>query len=91
MVKYKLLKNLKTYQNIYLVSNKTRFIILETIQNKALTITQISDKVELSFRKTAEYVSKLHKEDLVKKAKKGRNVFIKSNVKITDKGVEFLK
>ena len=81
----------KLYRIIKLISNEKRFKILYKILNEELTIKEISEIIKLNYDKTKTYVSLLEKENLVSKRKEGRLVYVKSNVKFRENGIEFLK
>ena len=91
VVNYKLLKDVENFNKIKLISNKSRFIILEMLSKSELTPTQISSKLNLSFKMCDNYISLLEKQKLVSKRKEGRLVYVKSNVKFDKNGIEFLQ
>ncbi len=77
------------YRKIKLISNKNRFKILLLTQEKQLNITEISQKLKLSYTKTADYITMLEKEGLVVKTKEGKETKIRSNVVISNQKIEF--
>jgi len=78
------------YKKIKLISNKNRFKILLLTQEKQLNITEISQKLKLSYTKTADYITLLEKEGLVTKTKEGKEIKIHSKVKLSLNKIEVL-
>ena len=77
------------YSKIKLLSNKHRFKIVKLTQKEQLTITKLSQVLNLSYRKCADYITLLEKEELVEKTKKGREVLIKSKIKLYKNSLQF--
>lgn len=71
-----------TYEKIKVLSNKQRFRIVELTQNKEMSITEISDSLKLSYTKCADYIKLLERHYLIEKRKDGKNVLIKSKLKL---------
>jgi len=80
-------KFLQTHALVKLISNKNRFAILELTQTKSRSIAELSRVLELSYSKCADYVTMLAKQGAVTKTKKGKEVLIKSKVRISEQGV----
>jgi predicted transcriptional regulator len=78
------------YGKIKVISNKPRFRIIELTQEKQLSITELSTMLKLSYTKCADYVTLLEKDGLVEKIRDGKEVRVKSKVKIKDNQIEFL-
>jgi len=78
-----------TYSLVKLISNKNRFAILELTQTKSLSIAELSKLLELSYSKCADYVALLEKQGAITKTKKGKEVLIKSKVKIAEQGINW--
>ena len=76
-----------TYSLVKLISNKNRFAVLELTQTKSRSIAELSRLLELSYSKCADYVTLLEKQEAITKTKKGKEVLIKSKVKITGQGI----
>ena len=76
------LDNEMLFNKIRLFSNRLRFKILELTQNKRLTISQLSSMLKLSYTKCADYITLMEKQRLVSKEKYGKEVKIKSIIKI---------
>lgn len=76
------LDNQEIFDRIKELSNITKFRIMELIQNKKLSITMLSKKVNLAFNKCSNYCSDLKNKGLVKKEKLGKNVFVKSKLNL---------
>lgn len=78
----------QNYEELYLkikeISNLKKFRIIVLTQSKELTISELSDKLDLAFNKCTNYVTELEKLKLVTKRRDGKNVFVKSNIKIFD-------
>ena len=71
------------------MSNKFRFKIIELTQNNELNITELSSKLGLAYTKTSNYVTLLSKSNLVYKTKDGREIKVKSKVKLNKTKIEF--
>jgi len=75
-----LLENQALFDKIGGLSNVSKFRIIELTQNKAASVTLLAKKINLAFNKCSNYCSELENLNLVTKEKKGKNVFVKSNV-----------
>ena len=73
-----------TYNKLKVMSNKYRFKILELTQNKEIKISELSKTLKLSYTNCADYVTMLHKVNLVEKNKIGKEVFIKSKINLKE-------
>ncbi len=73
-------ENKDLLKKIKLISNEKRFFILLLTQNTSLNITELSSKLNLAYNKCADYVTLLAKHKLVTKTKKGKEIFVKSEV-----------
>ncbi len=82
-------KNKELFMKIKIISNSKRFKILELTQEKELSITELSSFLNLTYTKCSDYVKMLENENLVIKKKDGKNVLVKSNVKISKENVIF--
>jgi len=78
-----------TYSLVKLISNKNRFAILELTQTKSLSITDLSKLLELSYSKCADYIALLAKQGTVTKTRKGKEVLIKSRIKLSESGLSW--
>ncbi|MCK5025912.1 MAG: winged helix-turn-helix transcriptional regulator [Nanoarchaeota archaeon] len=67
---------------IKLLTNRYRLLILLLIQEEALSITEISSTIKLSYNKCADYITLMEKEGLVSKRRKGKKTKVRSIVKI---------
>jgi len=76
------IKNAELYKKVKLISNKKRFQIIELTQNKVKSITELSTELNLSYSKTADYVTLLSKNKLVSKKKQGKETLVRSNTKL---------
>ena len=76
------LQNEKLFSKIKVISNRFRFKILELTQKDSLNISKLGSVLNLAYTKCADYVSILEKEELVGKTKEGKEVLVKSKVKI---------
>ena len=74
------MKNLDLFKKIKIISNSYRFEILELTSQREKTITELSKNLKLSYNSCADYIAILEKSNLIFKIKKGRNVYVKSNV-----------
>jgi predicted transcriptional regulator len=74
------LENREIYNKINVISNKFRFRILELTQKQALSITELSSKLKLSYGKCADYVTILEKYGLIQKTKEGKEVKVSSKI-----------
>ncbi|MDA3836357.1 MAG: winged helix-turn-helix domain-containing protein [Nanoarchaeota archaeon] len=84
-----LLQNEKLFSKIKIVSNRFRFKILELTQDESLSISKLGSTLKLAYTKCADYVSMLEKEGLIEKTKDGKEVLVRSKVKIKEGQVIF--
>lgn len=77
------------YRRIKVISNKTRFRILQLTQEKALSITELSERLKLAYTKTADYVALLEAHELVQKERSGKETLVRSVVTIREDRVIF--
>jgi len=82
-------KYLHTYLLVKSISNKNRFAIIELTQTKPRSIAELSRLLGLSYSKCADYVTILEKQGAVTKTKKGKEVLVKSKVKIAEQGINW--
>ena len=83
MLKTISLKNEDLFLQIRAMSNKVRFKILELTQGaNSLNITELSSALGVAYTKCADYVSILEKQGLIEKIHNGKEVFVKSKVKL---------
>jgi DNA-binding MarR family transcriptional regulator len=72
------------------LSAESRFRIVLLCQNKELSITALSKKLNMSHNSTSRNVGILEKENLVSKTRhKNNTVTVKSLVKISKNGIEW--
>lgn len=83
------IENNKLFQAIKLISNQLRFRIIELSQEKQPTVSELSSSLNLSYNKCADYIRMLEKQGLISKTKEGKNIRIKSNVKISKNQIIF--
>lgn len=76
-------------EKIKAISNSFRFKIIIVTQDNEMTITQLSSKLRLSYTKCADYITMLEKYNLVSKTKDGKNVLVKSKIKINQDSIIF--
>jgi len=81
--------NDELFNKIKLISNRPRFNIIKLTQNKEYNITELSSKLKLAYNKCSDYVSLLEKEGLISKENKGKEVFVKSKVKLGKFKIQF--
>ena len=81
--------NDELFNKIKLISNRLRFKIIELTQDKEYSITELSSKLKLAYNKCSDYVSLLEKNGLVIKESKGKEVLIRSKVRLGKNKVEF--
>jgi len=72
------------FNAVRVMSNSQRFRILELCQDKAPSISELSATLKLAYTKTVDYVKMLENLKLVTKTRNGKQVMVKSNVKLTD-------
>ena len=77
------------FERIKLLSNSQRFRILELTEAEQLTITELSSKLKLAYNKCADYVTLMEKKGIVEKNKVGKEVKVKSMVKLSHDKIEF--
>ncbi len=77
------------FDKINVISNKFRFKILEITQHEEPTISELSSRIQLSYTKCADYTTLLKDLNLVEKIKDGKNIRIKSKIKLSKDKIEF--
>jgi len=83
------IKNKEVFEKVNRLSNQYKFKIIELTQDKELTITDLSRLLGLALTRTSDYVAKLEKLGMVEKTKDGKNVRVKSRVKISNNQIVF--
>jgi len=83
------LDNQKVYDKLKVMSNHFRFKILELTQTNSKSISKLSSALNLSYTKCADYIRMLEKTELVEKIKSGKEILVKSKVKIGSKQITF--
>ena len=83
------LNNEETFENVRLLSNRLRFKIVELTQDEEMSISELSSILKLAYTRCSDYVAMLESHNLVIKTKEGKNVSVKSKVKISKNKVEF--
>lgn len=83
------IENKTLYKKIKSISNKLRFRILEVTQNRQLSITELSSALGLTYTKCSDYVKILEDLGLITKIKSGKNILVKSSVRISKDQIEF--
>ena len=81
--------NDELFNKIKMISNRLRFKIIELTQNNEYSITELSSELGLAYNKCSDYVSLLEKNGLVSKESKGKEVFVKSRIRMGKKNIEF--
>lgn len=89
MVNFVPLQNEFLFKKIYELSNRQNFKVIELTQNKEMSITEIKKHLKLKYKRCSEYIKKLETLQLVQKSKQGKNVFVKSRVKINMDSIIF--
>ena len=79
------------FERIKVISNPLRFRILELTEVEQLSIRELSSKLELAYNKCADYVSLLERKGLIQKTREGKEVKVRSKVKIYSDKIEFVK
>lgn len=82
-------ENKTLFKKIKVISNKKRFRILELTQDEQLSITKLSSALGLTYTKCSDYVKMLDEGNLVTKTKDGKNILVKSSVKISKDQIIF--
>ena len=73
------------------LSTESRVSIILLCQNKELTITELSKELNMTHNNASQNVSILEKEGLVRKTRhKNNTVTVKSLVKITESGLNWI-
>jgi len=75
---------------VKVISNKLRFKIIELTQENQYSITELSSKLKLSYTKCADYITMLENHGLIQKTREGKEVKVKSKVKLGKNKIEFL-
>jgi predicted transcriptional regulator len=83
------IENKEVFGKIRVMSNMFRFRILELTRDKEINITELGEQLKLAYNKCADYVRMLEENGLVIKRKEGKNVLVRSKVKIEGKGIVF--
>jgi DNA-binding HxlR family transcriptional regulator len=73
------------YKRIKLLSNKKKFEIVRATQTERKNIKELSKQLKLAYNKCSNYVTDLAKQNFVIKERVGKEVFVKSNVRLSDK------
>lgn len=79
------------FERIRVISNPLRFRILELTEIEQLSIGELSSKLKLAYNKCADYVSMMERKGLIQKTREGKEVKIRSKVRIYVDGIEFIK
>ena len=74
------LENMILFEKICLLSNMSKFRIVELTQENEISISFLSKKIKIAFNKCSNYCSELEQSNLISKEKKGKNVFVKSKI-----------
>ena len=74
--------NTELFNRICELSNPSKFKIIESVQEKEMTISLLSKKVNLAFNKCSNYCTELEKHKFISKKKEGKNVFVKSKINL---------
>ncbi|MBL7148142.1 MAG: winged helix-turn-helix transcriptional regulator [Nanoarchaeota archaeon] len=82
------IENQALFERIRLISNPKRFKIIELTQENQLSITELSSKLKLAYNKCADYVKMLEQLRLIQKNKMGKEVRIRSKVKLSKNKIE---
>ena len=77
------------FGRIKIISNQKRFHILELTEDRQVSITELSSKLKLAYNKCADYVTLMEKKGIVEKNKVGKEVKVKSMVKLSHDKIEF--
>jgi predicted transcriptional regulator len=80
--KYDNLENL--YKRIKLLSNKKKFDIVKITQKERKNISELSKELKLAYNKCSDYVAELEKDKMILKIKEGKEVYVKSNLILSD-------
>jgi predicted transcriptional regulator len=83
------IKNKQLFNKIKIVSNKIRFKIIELTQDNEINITDLSSALRLAYNKTSDYVAILEKQGLIIKNSDGKNVKVKSKIKLSNNQIIF--
>ena len=75
------------YDLIKTLSNRKRYEIIEITSKKETSVSELSAKLKLAYNKTSDYLRELERLRLIKKIKRGKSVFIKSNVEISNSSI----
>jgi len=78
------IKNKRLFEVLRILSNEFRFKILELTQDSEQTISKLSSKIGLSYNKCSDYVRLLENKKLVEKIRKGKNVYVKSKISLSN-------
>lgn len=81
--------NKQLFNKLRIMSNKSRFRIIELTQNNEVSITDLSSALRLAYNKTSDYVTMLEKQGLIVKNQVGKSVKVTSKVKISNNQITF--
>ncbi len=82
-------QNSELFEKVKAISNPARFKVLELTQDKELNVTEIGKNLKMNYKRCSEYIKKLEKLKMINKSKKGKNVYIKSKVKLKYNSIDF--
>ncbi len=85
-----ILTNPEIFNKIRALSNRYRFKIIELSLNKEKTITQLGKELNLSYKRCSDYCVKLETNNLIKKRKEGKEVYVKSILNLYSLAKEFI-
>ena len=77
------------FNKIKQLSNSKKFKIILLTQDKPIDITTLSKLVKIAFNKCSNYCTQLQDNDLIEKHKEGKNILIKSKIKISESSITF--
>jgi len=77
------------YKKVRLLANSYRFRIVELTIDNDMSITYISKALKLSYTKCSDYVRFLENEGILQKERCGREVYVKSIIKLKDDEIKF--
>lgn len=89
MSKKQPVEKLELFERIKVMSNLQRFRILELTETEQLSITELSSKLRLAYNKCADYVRIMEEKGLIQKTRVGKEVKVRSKVKLYSDKIEF--
>jgi len=77
-------QNSALFNKIKILSNPTRFKVLELSQGEGMSISSIAKHLKFKYKRCSEYIIKMEKEGILSKLQEGREKIVRSNVDLLE-------